>query len=116
MASLNMKGPFHLSEGEIDKQVTEKGPGNFALAYKDGDGYLRVCYIGRSDSDVNSQLKHWVGKTRRPYFKYSYASSPQAAFEKECNSYHDFSPSDNNSHPARPASTNWKCPRCAVLG
>lgn len=34
------------------------------------------------------------------------------AFEKECHLYHDFNPPDNTVHPARPAGTQYLCPRC----
>ena len=83
MASLNMNGTYKLEVETIDSQVTKTSPGNYALGKKDDKGTFLVGYVGRADKDVNGRLKSWVGKTRRPLFKYSYASSAKAAFEKE---------------------------------
>lgn len=113
MATLNMKGPYPLTAAEIDKQVTGAGAGNFALVDRDSEGCIRVCYVGRADADLNEELHHWIGRTRRPFFKFSFAASPQLAFEKECEAYHNFMPNDNRAHPTAPAKTVWNCPRCS---
>lgn len=115
MASLGMNGPYKLDGETIDAKVTKKSPGNYALGRKDDEGTFLVGYVGRADSDVNARLKSWVGKTKRPLFKFSYATSAKAAFEKECNNYHDFNPPSNDVHPDRPNGTNWKCPRCDIF-
>jgi len=115
MASLGMKGPYELNEMTIDTQVTKTSPGNYALGKKNDAGTFVVGYVGRSDSDVNARLKSWVRKTKRPLFKYSYATSPKAAFQKECENYHDFNPPGNDVHPARPDGSGWKCPRCNIF-
>jgi hypothetical protein len=115
MATLGMKGPFKLDKETIDREVTRTSPGNYALGRKNEKGTFLVDYVGRADSDVKARLKSWVGKTTRPLFKYSYESSAKAAFEKECENYHDFNPPDNDAHPDRPDGTNWKCPRCGVF-
>lgn len=112
MPALGMNGPYKLDKDTIDAKVTLKSPGNYALGKKNEKGTFLVGYVGRSDDDVNDRLKDWVGKTRRPLFKFSYATSAKAAFEKECNNYHDFDPPGNTNHPARPVGSNWKCPRC----
>jgi hypothetical protein len=71
--------------------------------------------------DVRVLGSTWLGKWRQfrvgkyKRFKYGYASSAKAAFEKECKLYHDFEPRDNEVHPARPAGTNWECPRCPIF-
>lgn len=65
---------------------------------------------------MNARLKSWVRKTRQPRFKFSFAASPKAAFEKECINYHDFSPRGNTVHPDRPNGSGWKCPRCRIFG
>ena len=116
MPSLGMRGPFTIDADTIDKKVTRTSPGNYALGKKNEEGTYLVGYVGRSDTDVRARLKSWVGKTRRPLFKFSYATSAKAAFEKECENYHDFSPPGNDSHPARPAGTTWRCPRCSIFG
>ena len=112
MASLNMEGPFKLDEVTIDDKVTKTSAGNYALGRKNDKGTFLVGYVGRSDSDVNERLKYWAQNSERPLFKFSYASSPKAAFEKECQNYHDFEPPDNDIHPDKPNGTNWKCPIC----
>jgi hypothetical protein len=117
MASLNMNGPYALSTDEIDRQVTKTSPGNYGLGYTKEDGTFVVSYVGRSDRDVNGRLHDWVG-TKYKKFKYSYADSAKAAFEKECHNYHDFGGSkelDNETHPDRPNGTNWKCPVCTIF-
>jgi len=118
MASLDMKGPYKLTTEKIDEVVTRTSPGNYALGYV-RDNTFYVCYVGRSDTDINERLKQWVGKkpNRYTHFKFSYATSPKAAFEKECRNYHDFGgvdKLDNEYHPQRPDGTNWKCPVCDI--
>ena len=116
MALLNMSGPYKLDKQTIDQQVARTSPGNYALGKKNDKGTFLVGYVGRSDSDVNARLKSWVGETTRPLFKYSYAGSAKAAFEKECENYHDFDPPGNDTHPDRPDGSGWKCPRCDIFG
>ncbi len=115
MASLGMEGPYTLTTAEIDRQVTQTSAGNYALGKTSTTGGFTPYYVGRSDSDVKARLKSWVGKTTQPKFKFSYANSPKAAFEKECNNYHDFKPRGNSSHPDRPNGSGWKCPRCRIF-
>ena len=120
MASLNMEGPYTLTREKVDEEVTKTSLGNYALGYVDDDTFY-VCYVGRSDDDVNKRLKSWVGvkPSRYTHFEFSYATSPKVAFEKECKNYHDFGENkklDNESHPQRPEGTNWKCPVCNIFG
>jgi hypothetical protein len=114
MASLEMEGPYNLDKNTIDTEVTKISPGNYALGEKNDKGVLIVSYVGRSDSDVNERLKHWVDASQYPMFGFSYADSAQKAFEKECQYYHEFGPEslDNINHPARPDGTKWPCPVC----
>jgi len=117
MASLGMEGPYELDTETIETNVTRTSPGNYALGRKNEEGTFLVGYVGRSDSDVRARLKSWVSETKRPLFKFSYATSPKAAFEKECKNYHDFGESeklDNKQHPERPDDANWKCPVCNI--
>lgn len=116
MESLGMEGSYKLDEDTIDEKVTLTSAGNYALGRKNEDGTFLIGYVGRSDDDVNGRLKNWVGKTKSPLFKFSYASSVEEAFEKECNNYHDFNPPGNTSHPARPEGKDWKCPKCDNFG
>lgn len=116
MASLGMGSPYEFSAVSVDKQVTKTSPGNYALGYiqetEKGNEFI-VLYVGRSDTNVRDRLKqHLDEDDRYTHFKYSYATSPKAAFEKECINYHDFRLPNNKYHPDRPARTHWKCPRC----
>jgi len=119
MTSLNIEGSYKLTTEKVDEVVTRKSSGNYGLGYV-RDRTFYVCYVGRSDDDVNERLKQWVGKkpNRYTHFKFSYATSPKAAFEKECRNYHDFGESgklDNEYHPQRPEGANWKCPVCDIF-
>lgn len=112
MAKLNMEGPFSLDSDTVTEKVTKTSAGNYALGRKNDEGTFLVGYVGRSDSDVKDRLLHWADNSNRPLFKFSYASSPKAAFEKECQNYHDFEPPGNDIHPDKPNGTNRKCPVC----
>jgi len=116
MASLNMNGPYPFTSDSINKHVTKTSTGNYALGKMTNEDKFRPKYVGRSDDDVNKRLHDWIDKKDHPKFKFSYASSVKAAFEKECHNWHDFKPDENTNHPARPDNTNWKCPVCDTFG
>jgi hypothetical protein len=110
-----MQGPYPLDEKSIDTIVTKTLPGNYALGTVKDYKFIVKC-VGRSDTDINAQLKTWVGKNYTR-FKFSYATSFKAAFLKECKNFHDFGGTnklDNNIHPTRPLDTEWGCPVCGV--
>ena len=89
---------------------------NELIGYVDEENIFRVKYVGRSDNDVAARLRKHVGEKYKR-FKYSYASSPKTAFEKECRNYHEFGESqllDNDIHPDRPKGASWKCPCCNI--
>jgi len=109
MASSEMYGPYELTNEKIDLVVTRKSPGKYAL----GRSPFSVLYVGRADDDLNARLKQWVNKYT--HFKFTYATSPKDAFEKECKNYHNFKPTDNKVHPDRPDGTDWKCPVCDIF-
>lgn len=114
MASLDMSGSYDLTDDEINRIVIETNPGNYAIGRVDDKGTFLVSRVGRSDDDVNGRLHDHVGDYKK--FKYSYAPSAKAAFEKECKNYHDFTPPDNKIHPDKPNGTNLKCPICQHSG
>ncbi len=119
MPSLNMNGPHDFTSLKIGEVVTRKSAGNYALGYISRDGSFVVQYVGRSDVDVKQELRVRLSISAYQAFKFSYASSPKAAFEKECRNYHDFGGKqklDNDNHPDRPTNCNWKCPVCKVFG
>ena len=112
MAKLNMTGPYELDKSAVDKEVSDTLPGNYALGSKNDKGIFLVGYVGRSDDNVNDRLQYWVNNSSEPFFKFLYASSAKAAYEKECQNYHDFDPPDNDIHPAKQNGKDWKCPVC----
>ena len=77
-------------------------------------------YVGRSDDDLAKQLRSWAWQhTRYKAFVFSYAPHPQAAFDKECEDFHDLGGTerlDNAKHPKPPANPDWLCPRCYFYG
>ena len=117
MASLDMLGPFALTDNEVNKIVPENVMGNYAFLQKKWltDEYL-VRYVGRSDSDLKKEIKQQMKTDRAKgctHFMFSIAKSKKEAFEKECRNYHDFGECDclnNDIHPAKPAGTEYKCP------
>jgi hypothetical protein len=116
MESIEMKGPFDLTADSINVQVAELSSGNYVLGNFDCKGIPFIKYTGRSDCDLNTEIKKFIGKYQ--LFKFLYASSVQEAFEKECKYYHDYGESnelDNKVHPDRPAGTDWLCPICRIF-
>lgn len=105
--------PIVLSDQDVDASVTSVSPGVYVLD-KTKSGPWVNSYVGRSDVDLNARLKKWVGKYF--HFRAAYMGSPLAAFEAECELFHAFNPTDNTAHPARPANSNWVCPRCYIFG
>lgn len=107
--TLNMSGPFPLTEAEVAKHRNPLLPhGNYAFGFIDEEGF-RVHYVGRFNAG-GRRISHGVG--RYSHFKMSYASTEKEAVEKECRNYHDFNPPDNKVHPACPDGTccPYGCP------
>jgi hypothetical protein len=109
-----MKGPYDFTSEQIDKLVEDEKLGNYALGKVDeSDGLLVVSWVGRSDTDLKKELKARLDM-KYPKFKYSYADSKKAAFEKECRNYHDFGGKKllaNKIHPDRPdGMDDLECP------
>ena len=113
MAIPTLSKPFVLTEQSIDASVTAIKPGVYVLDETTSGPWIN-SYVGRSDTDLNARLKKWVGKYG--YFKAAYMDSGVAAFDAECELFHALAPSDNQVHPARPANSNWVCPRCYTFG
>ena len=114
MKPTGLWGPYDLTRTGIANAVQSISPGAYALGKANAEGVFLVYRVGRSDEDVGGRLKDYVNEWY-PQFLFGYYSSPRAAFEKECNLYHDFSPPDNIIHPDRPEGSNWRCPRCTVF-
>lgn len=116
MKTLDMDGPFSLTNEEIDRRIASGKPGNYAYGRKDEEGAFLVQYVGRSDTDLNDRIKHGI-KDGYKLFKFSYASTPKEAYEKECRNYHDFGGDrgklHNEIHPAKPERRLFlSCPHC----
>ena len=121
MASLNMGISYELTEEKINEVVDSNRIGNYAYGYLNDEGIFIVRYVGRSDSDLRERLKHGLydnnpESTKYERFKFSYASSPGKAYEKECRNYHDFGGEEgrlvNDVHPAKPQNSSLSCPIC----
>jgi len=126
MASLNMRGPFLLTDEEVNIRVEEGKMGNYAYGYlekRDGRQIFIVRYVGRSTTDLRREIKerHKSESKFTPldceYFKFSYATSVREAYEKECHNFHDFGEEQsllNDAHPAKPEEGGSYC--CPVEG
>ena len=72
MPSSGWRGPFSLTKDNINKTVTKKCAGVYALGYSRKDRF-HILYVGRSDSDVGDRLKDhlgvqiWYGQTMNSY-------------------------------------------------
>lgn len=108
-----MSEPFSFTEDGIDSVIHDNKIGNYALGSKNGNGGLTVSYVGRSDSDLKAELKQRLQTHSHSHFKASYAKNVEEAYNIECQNYHDFSPSENEIHPAKP-DPNMKCPVCGL--
>src|SRR3954465_4789442 len=109
MAETGLNGPFLLKAQEIDTEIKENVGGVYILDRSHEDGPFHISYVGRSDTDLKARLLEHGGKYKR--FKFEYCASPEEAFAKECNLYHDFNPPSTIAHPPRPNGSGWKCAR-----
>jgi hypothetical protein len=114
MANSGLHGPYDLTESGVSNQVKGVGHGAYALGSVGVDGTFYINYVGRSDEDLAARLQQHT-PTRYPKFKYGFFPSAKAAFDKECQLYHDFTPPDNKVHPATPRGETCGCPRCVVF-
>ena len=108
-----LRGPYFLTFDGINEAVARQSAGVYALGSNDPSGNFKVKHVGRSDADVRAKLRDCIGSD--VMFKYCFYSSARAAFEKECELFHDFSPPGNRIHPGRAKGSNWECPRCRIF-
>ena len=115
MTTINtgLSGPYRLTFDAIDAAITQSSPGVFALGYSDAGGRFCVNHVGRSDADLKVRLRDFIGSDS--LFKYGYSPSSEAAFQKECEMFHDVRPPRTLVHPGRPKGTSWECPRCRIF-
>lgn len=98
-----------LNDRTIKQMVRKPQPGVFLLHTVQG-GQPR--FLGRDDKDVRDKLLKWLGRSYR-YFQFDYCETPEEAFHRQCELYHQFKQNlDNTRHPERPDGTEWRCPLC----
>jgi len=113
--SLHMGAETFRFQPEVIDRVVEAGQsGNYVLGEKDEAGEFYPKFIGRSDTDLNTELKSKFGLLSYTFFKSS-VSSPRAAYDLECAQFHSFkSQLDNKAHPTSPAGSNLTCFLCGL--
>jgi len=127
--SLDMDGPFELTKDVITRKVGQTLPGNFALGRMTKEKKFIVRYVGRDDKDVRRALLQSLKIVQQPgvidrlmgaepgetHFKFSFARTADAAFEKHCRHFHNFNKNGqlrNTRHPRPPDDDPRKCPVC----
>jgi len=110
MTSTNLIGPYRLDYDGVTSAIGDTVAGAFALGYERGDGIFRINYVGSSRDSLRAQLLDRIGSDQ--LFKFRICATAEQAFHDECMLFHDFHPPLNRIHPARPAGTDWVCPRC----
>jgi hypothetical protein len=113
MTKTGLQGPYRLSFDGVDQVVTKTSVGVYVLGHADLQGRFCINHVGRSDADLRARLLDCIGS--EALFKFGYLPTSQAAFEKECELFHDFTPPGNRLHPDRPAGTRLSCPRCRIF-
>jgi hypothetical protein len=113
MTKTGLLGPYRLTYDTIDAAVTRSSAGVYALGYASPEGKFCVNHVGRADADVKGKLRSFIGSAM--LFKFGYMPTSRAAFERECELFHELSPPGNRVHPGRPKDTNWACPRCRIF-
>lgn len=115
MATPEFKGPFLLTAEKVSIAVaaSKAWPGTYMLGHTDDDGTFVVETIGRSDSNVKETLKAHAGQYQR--FAFQYCATAKAAFERECDLYHELMAERGDPHPTRLEGSYWKCPHCTFL-
>jgi hypothetical protein len=97
-----------LSPDVVRSLVPLGRPGTYRLIRDEA-----VVYLGRSDTDLRRRLlEHAIGR-RGDYFTWQMHSSAPSAWTDECSQWHDLPRlAENLVHPARPDSSNDRCPFC----
>lgn len=117
MPKLDMDGPFDLKDAVIDTKINANAIGNFALGFMNDSGKFVVKVIGRSDDDLQSDLKSarrrytgsflakLLGRSSLDKFKYSLADTAQSAYQVEQRAFETFGGHDkllNKQAPTPP--------------
>ena len=113
MSSIELKGPFLLTAEKVKVAVTAVLPGAYVLGHTDDAGTFIVEKVGRSDDNLKKTLQDQVECFSE--FRFEHFHSAKAAFEKECDLYHNFMVEMDYVHPTRLDGSYWKCPHCGVF-
>jgi len=109
-----LDGDHSLTSWAIELKVRQRSGGAYALGIELlPNGEIPVKYVGRADHDLNNRLKEHASEGRYKYFAFIYCASVVAAYEKECELYHNFGNLDNAVHPIKP-NPSCKCPHCGT--
>jgi excinuclease UvrABC nuclease subunit len=85
-------------------------------AYVLGTSANRALYVARTDNLRAGLLAHFAqhvhGAVVVERFWFAEAPNTWAAYDLECQWYHQFSPTHNATHPIRPPGRAWGCPIC----
>lgn len=109
--SLGMNGSYSFDSNTVKSIISKDKKGNYALGHNEGDTFYPQ-YVGRSDTDLQGELIIRLVTHPHPKFKFSYPSSIEEAYRKECQNYHDFKVPENDIHPASPKGMNLGCHVC----
>jgi hypothetical protein len=90
-AKTGLLGPYRLNFDAIGAAVTRDSAGVYALGYASSEGKFCINHVGRADSSVKSKLRDCIGSAT--LFKFLYLPTSKAAFERECELFHDFNAS-----------------------
>ena len=112
-AKTGLLGPYRLNFDAIGAAVTRDSAGVYALGHANPEGKFCINHVGRADSNVKSKLRDCIGSAT--LFKFLYLPTSKAAFERECELFHDLNPPGNRVHPGRAPGTSWECPRCRIF-
>ena len=116
MTSLDMDGPFDLTDKTIDSKVPAQLIGNFALGYINKNNKFVVKVVGRADADLRREIKaaqrqyaggflaRLFGGGTLDKFKFSFANTADAAYQVECRIFETFGGTEKllNKQPPTP--------------
>ena len=95
----------------VRKEVPQE-MGNYIFVNK--DNYAK--YVGRSDSDIQTEIIQELSTDRAKgctHFYYSIAKSVKDAYETECRDFHKYGGKailNNENHPDEPEGHKYPCP------
>ena len=120
----NLGKPLPLDEATIKEHIDNGTDWSSASVYvlggirKGADGKPRfvIRYVRHVDGDLGGELRKHIGKYKG--FRFKFFRSTRNAYDRECEVFHDFNPSDNTGHPEKPKNTKFACPvpSCRAAG